>query len=58
MVPKWSQNNSKMAPKSYQICSKTVPWRLFGPKWLQDAEVGGKIDPRLAKSCQLGAKMG
>ena len=53
MVPSHSQNSAKIMPKLLQI-----PWRLLGTTRLQDAEVGGKIDPRWAKSCQLGAKMG
>ena len=31
---------------------------MLGPKWLQDAEVGGKIDSKFAKSRQTGAKIG
>ena len=62
MLAKWCRNGPKSVPKWCQNRTKFVPKLSLGDclvqKWLQDGEVGGKIDPRLAKSCQFGAKMG
>ena len=54
MVPNHSQNSAKIISKLFQNCPLAIAWHNMAP----GCRSWRKIDPRWAKSCQLGVKMG